>query len=272
MIKALFFDLDGTLLTSDKKISKASLNILSKCKEKGISIFVVTARAPMLDIMLGFDEKVYSLLDGGIYCNGACIKYKDKAMYSLIDPIVVNRCTQIISKYSDVHIALHLEGDEHAFNHMLPDTMLVPWGLKRDEVFFIEPMYYTKSMKLLIYYENMVDSTNVLPDDLYSEIEEICKERANVFLLDHGKTIQVINNDVNKYTAVEYIRESLGLSKEEIAVFGDGENDIDMLSQYPNSIAMGNACESVKKISSYITKTNDEEGIEFAIRDIIRII
>ena len=65
MIKALFFDLDGTLLTSNKKISDLSFETLRTCKEKGIYVFVVTARAPMLDVMLGWDECVYSLLDGG---------------------------------------------------------------------------------------------------------------------------------------------------------------------------------------------------------------
>ncbi|MBR3694320.1 MAG: HAD hydrolase family protein, partial [Erysipelotrichales bacterium] len=64
----------------------------------------------------------------------------------------------------------------------------------------------------------------------------------------------------------------LGLSRDEIAVFGDGENDIDMLSQYPNSVAMGNASDPVKEIAKYITLSNDEEGISFAIHDLLEII
>ncbi|MBQ9987576.1 MAG: HAD family hydrolase [Erysipelotrichales bacterium] len=272
MIKALFFDLDGTLLTSSKKISDLSFETLRTCKEKGIYVFVVTARAPMLDVMLGWDERVYSLLDGGIYCNGACIQYQDTSLYSLIAPDIVEKCVECVAKYPDVHMALHLEEDDHAFNYALPDDMLVPWGLKREEVCMIDASCFAKSVKILIYSKNLVDNELVLPSGLYKEIEEICQNSANVYLLDQGKTIQVIDREVNKYTSVEYIRERLGLSRDEIVVFGDGENDIDMLSLYPNSVAMGNASDPVKEIAKYITLSNDEEGISYAIHDLLEII
>lgn len=48
MIKCIFIDLDGTLLNSEKKISKDTLNSLIKCKNGGIQIFTATARPPLL--------------------------------------------------------------------------------------------------------------------------------------------------------------------------------------------------------------------------------
>ena len=48
--------------------------------------------------------------------------------------------------------------------------------------------------------------------------------------------------------------------------FGDGHNDISMMRQAPISIAMGNAIDEVKEVATYITKSNQEDGIEYACK------
>lgn len=53
----------------------------------------------------------------------------------------------------------------------------------------------------------------------------------------------------------------LNLSEEEIITIGDGENDISMFNITPNSVAMGNALEYIKKQAKYITLSNDEDGV-----------
>lgn len=49
-------------------------------------------------------------------------------------------------------------------------------------------------------------------------------------------------------------------------VFGDGLNDISMIDQAPLGIAMGNAIDEVKAVANFITKRNDDDGIEYACR------
>ena len=66
MIKALFFDLDGTLLTSEKTLARSTREALRACRKKGISLFIATARAPLLETMLGWTEIELNLFDGGI--------------------------------------------------------------------------------------------------------------------------------------------------------------------------------------------------------------
>ena len=56
MIKAVFFDLDGTLLSDRKTISPVNRKALRHLREKGIKVFLATARSPMLDRMLGWTE------------------------------------------------------------------------------------------------------------------------------------------------------------------------------------------------------------------------
>lgn len=84
MIKALFLDLDGTLLNSERIISRQTRLTLEKCKESGIKLFIATARPPLLDRMLLWDENTLSLFDGGAYYNGGCIEIEEQKDYQFI--------------------------------------------------------------------------------------------------------------------------------------------------------------------------------------------
>jgi hydroxymethylpyrimidine pyrophosphatase-like HAD family hydrolase len=70
-----------------------------------------------------------------------------------------------------------------------------------------------------------------------------------------------MGRDVSKFSGVEKIRERYGFKKDEIAVFGDDTNDMEMLMEYPYSIAVGNAEPQVKSCAKYICDTNDNDGV-----------
>jgi len=68
MIKALFFDLDGTLLTSNKRLSDKTKTVLKVCREAGIKVFTATGRPPLLSKMLVLDSDEEEIIqDGGIF-------------------------------------------------------------------------------------------------------------------------------------------------------------------------------------------------------------
>ena len=106
MIRALFFDLDGTLLTSGKTLADSTRVALRQCQKQGIRIFLVTARAPLLDKMLGWTEAEFCFFDGGIYCNGACEKLHGQTHYTFLPAPLVTRCVQTVHAISALHLAL----------------------------------------------------------------------------------------------------------------------------------------------------------------------
>lgn len=272
MIQALFFDLDGTLLSTQKTLLPSTRAALQSCREKGIKVFLATARSPMLDKMLGWSDAEFSLFDGGIYCNGACERIGRHTEYAFLDANVVNHCVAQTALYPDVHIALHMEHEVHAFNHRLSDFALDPWGLTREEIAEITEDSYSRTVKILIYYDSLIDSSEPLPPELFQQLKTHCSDRANIYLSDQGKTIQVVKKNTSKFTAIEKVRKTLGLTPQEIAVFGDDLNDMEMLSGYPNSVAMGNAEKQVREVASYTTKTNDDNGIAFALKELLSVI
>lgn len=272
MIKAIFFDLDGTLLNSQKQIPEKTKAALQACKNQGIKLFVATARPPILDRMLHWTSKEFSLFDGGVYCNGGCERLADKVKYAFVPQPVVLHCIEEVKKYKGLHIALQMKNEMHAFNHPLADFAYQPWGIEQSDVAAVTNSCTEQTVKILIYYENIVDTVTPLPRALTEHVQQYCAARAKCYLTDQGKVLQIANRTASKYNSIENIRRLLGLDKSQIAVFGDDQNDIEMLLGYENAVAMGNADAQVKNAVRFVTKGNDEEGIPYALTELLHVL
>jgi hydroxymethylpyrimidine pyrophosphatase-like HAD family hydrolase len=91
-------------------------------------------------------------------------------------------------------------------------------------------------------------------------------------LADSRKAIYILSKHVNKGKAINTIISLNGIRPEEVAVFGDDIPDTGMFGLFGYSIAMGNACDSLKVNSTFITKSNDEDGVTFALTDYLKIL
>lgn len=272
MIRALIFDLDGTLLDSSKRIPDSACMALQAARDKGLRIFFCTARSARLDKMLGWGEREFSLFDGGIYCNGAVMRLGGETRHAFIDPAAVRGTLEILREYEDVHLSLHMENEVHAFNFTLPDDMLGPWGLAREEIAVIDDHACRTATKLLIFHDSLVDAVRTLPEELFGRLKSTLGGLASFYLTDQGRTIQVVSLDAGKKQAIRRLRAELKLHAEETAVFGDDVNDLDMIADCPNSVAMGNGAESVRAAAAYVTLANDEDGVAYALRELLGIL
>ena len=163
-------------------------------------------------------------------------------------------------------------GDLHAFNYTLPEDMYGPWGVTENDILPLHESLYGGVVKILIFTHDLVNDAVPLPRVLFERLQASCGSSVKLYLSDHGKTVQVVSREVGKYAAIEKIRLRLGLEKDEIAVFGDDVNDIEMLTNYPHSVAMGNAVPAVKAVAAYVTKANDEDGVAYALEEILGLV
>jgi len=271
VIKALFFDLDGTLLNSNKQISPVTRQTLERCKQNGIKLYIATARPPLLGKMLSWDDATLSLFDGGVYYNGGCVVLDSHKAYFPVSDDIVQEAIMHVLQHSALNIALQLENDKHAFRFPLKESSYQPWGISASEALTLAQATNLRAVKLIIFHSDLIDSTTLIDDSLVHNLKMLCRDKAQFYLTDRGQLVQIMAKGINKLNAVEKIRITSGLEKNEIAVFGDDVNDIEMLSAYKNSIAMGNADNYVKSVAKYVTLDNDNNGIHHAICNILHL-
>jgi len=271
-IKALFLDLDGTLLTSDKKVSTVTLSTLAKCKECGIKLFVATGRSPRS--IANLDWGISNLVDGGVFCNGGQIMINEKETFAYIPDNVSRAIVEAVDKYEGLNIALHLKSHDEkwAFRFPLSDFGYKMWGMPPSDARILDKNKNLETVKILIFNGGEMDWKKKINEELVTELEAICKNSAQFYLAERGTVISIGAKDTSKKTGVERIRERLGLEKDEVAVFGDDFNDFEMISEYKHSVAMGNAEEAIKKAATHITLTSDEDGVHYAIANILKLI
>ena len=270
-MKALFFDLDGTLLDSNKHIPASAAEALTAARHKGAKVFVCTGRSLRVEKMLGWTTEM-QLFDGGVYCNGACICLDGETKYVYIQPEAVRAVLDEVGRHEGVHVSLNGEGADHAFNFTPPDSMMGPWGMKPGDIHPLDDAAINHCTKMLVFYKGLVDSTRKLPEDLFPRLVERCGDQATMYLTDQGATIQIVSRESSKRVGIERVRQTLGIAPEELAVFGDDLNDLEMIRAYPISVAMGNAVEEVKAAAKYVTLLNDEGGIAYALKEILHTI
>ena len=82
--------------------------------------------------------------------------------------------------------------------------------------------------------------------------------------------IRITAKNINKGVAIREIQELLGINYEETVVFGDYLNDLEMMESGYYSYAMKNAHDDLKKVARFIAKSNDENGVVEAIKELIR--
>ena len=264
MIKALFFDLDGTLLTSGKAIAPSARAAILECRRRGVGVYIATGRSPRLDKTLDWTADDLALFDGGVYSNGACVVMDGEAHWEHIAPAAVAECIRFAGRYG-THISLHMADGAHAFNFELPRSVWGPWGVNEGNVIPLDEAAMARTVKMLLFHEHLVDSVTLLPPGMLPEMQAAVGDCVSLYLTDQGRTIQAAARAVSKLTGVERIRTALGLREDELAVFGDDLNDLPMLKRYPVSIAMGNAVDEVKQAASRVTAANDADGIAQAL-------
>ena len=78
--------------------------------------------------------------------------------------------------------------------------------------------------------------------------------------------IRAIAQFVVKNSGLKHLAEKLDINRDQIMALGDAANDLEMLQFVGQSVAMGNASDDIKSLSKYVTLTNDQAGVAYAIR------
>lgn len=253
MYKIVFFDVDGTLITSEHKISAQTMQAISKLKENGIQVAISTGRAPY-DAVEFADQIVADYM---ICMNGAIVLDRNRVIYH--NPIDLNDI-QEVTKIAINH--------RHALFYCGLDKILsaVPEGHSKTGGFSYE-LFEFPSFQPDYYKSNPVYQMQLFCSNQEMYLYNDLKNRLKIYRWNvQGNGSDVVRMDTNKSNGVKQLLNHLKMDKSYSVAFGDGENDLEMIEYAGFGVAMANAVNPLKEKADFVTKSNNENGIAHALR------
>ena len=242
MIKELFFDIDGTLVSFENhQIPSSAIEALDEAHKKGVKVFIATGRPKAIINNLGpLEER--GIIDGYVTMNGA---------YCFVDNEIV--FSQPIDHQSVVCIGKYAQ-EKGLACIFVPDKDIRVCNA--DDVL------------IQIFYERLhVDKIPETPFfNIEQEAEVISKVSGIVGNRWHPGFTDITATGINKSHGVQLMAEHFNISKDEVMCFGDGGNDIPMLEYAGIGVALGNANDDVKSHADYITTHVDDNGVANALK------
>lgn len=252
--KAVFFDIDGTLVAYDGTIPDSTILALKKLRENGHLAVISTGRTRPLIMQelleLGFDGIVAGC--------GSYVEYDGSEVYSEIADIEM--IMAVSKRLAAEGIAPFLESPEGLY--YFPELV----GEREKGA----AEYYSKllSGKYMPVYDGMRVSKMYVP--LYGNgfnVENYNDFKDYFDIHVHGKEgVEFVPKFYNKATGMEHFIKAAGIDREDTYAIGDSFNDAQMLIFADTGIVMGGAFEGVKEFADYVTTDIKDDGIYNALK------
>ncbi|HGA1877142.1 TPA: HAD-IIB family hydrolase [Streptococcus agalactiae] len=271
-IKAVFFDIDGTLLNDRKNVQKSTIKAIRNLKDQGILVGLATGRGP--SFVQPFLENLG--LDFAVTYNGQYIYSRSEIIYtnqlskttvyrliryagarrreislgtasgllgSGIIGLGTSRLGQIVSSLVPRKWAKAIE---RSFKHFI--RRIKPQNIDSLMIILREPIYQV-----------VLVATEGESERIQKQFPRVKLTRSSPYSMD------VISEEQSKVKGIERVGQRYGFDLSEVIAFGDSDNDIEMLSQVGIGVAMGNASQQVKENARYTTADNNDDGISKAL-------
>lgn len=284
MYKLIVTDMDGTLLNSMGEISGENLDAVRKAIGRGIEFAIVTGR-PYVSVKGLLKEN--KLTCSVIGCNGAQVTDEEG---KLVKSHFINHDTVmgIMKLATDRNVYYQMYDDNFIYTRsrlqllkMLKNysgksikkhitLKRIFGGIKR--LFFIEVRVKPNLMEFVTesnigFYKMQIASLS--QEELNSMREELKKFHDISITSSSYFNIEIGPAGITKGTAVQEIAKAKGILQDEIVAMGDNYNDISMLEYAGCGVAMENAEVAVKDKADFYTKSNDDNGVAYAINELI---
>ncbi|MCG5103758.1 Cof-type HAD-IIB family hydrolase [Oceanobacillus alkalisoli] len=248
----IFFDIDGTLLDHNKELPSTAKEAIFQLKEKGHVIAIATGRAPFMYA----DLREELGIDSYVSYNGQYVVLEGEVIY-----------TNPLNKYSLLNFTEAALHNDHPVVYMDHEDMRanVP-----------EHPYINESIASLKIKQFPTHGPHYYKDRALYQTLLFCAEGEEKqyerefkdfdFVRWHPVSVDVVPKGGSKAIGIEKMVEKLGIPRERQYAFGDGLNDLEMLSSIENGVAMGNAEEVIKSAAKYVTRSVDDDGIVHGLK------
>lgn len=273
MIKAVFFDIDGTLVTRQAEARPATVAALKELKQKKVIRGIATGRGPANLVAQVGDLD----LDVFVTYNGQYVYTKKQVVYANAFP---KELVQRLAEFATEEKRQILFGSANRLEGSAMMQLGDKPGAKRFQRFLPRGKLLKKLtpvVKRLTQSRQSTDYTTlgIINEPIYqciliSSIGEQAELEARFpeckFTRSNPYTVDIILKDNSKSQGIDRLGNALGFSLEETMAFGDSWNDVEMLRDVKIGVAMGNANEDIKELADYVTGSNEADGIVDALK------
>ena len=253
--------MDGTLLTSEKKLPEGFDELISLLNERGIIFSPTSGRsyASLLKMFPKYAQDFLFLSD-----NGTLATYKGKRIFS--QPIERDTAIKILRYAESIDNVLRVLCGEK--NYILAEQNC-PYFTERLEKFsasnaVVNAWEEIDDEPLKI---SFCDPTKNSAVNVYPFLAPFYDSMQVVLASDEWTDVTALG--ASKGAGVQAVQKLLGIAPKECAAFGDYMNDYEMLESVVYSFAMANAHPDLKRIARYETLSNDEDGVGAGIKKLL---
>ncbi len=273
MIKAIFFDIDGTLVTKQSKALYSTRLAIQQAREKGILVGVATGRGPV-----HLAERIdYLTMDMFVTYNGQLVYQGNEDIYQhAFEPEVLK---EIVTFADQEHRQIIFGARRRIDGSYVMRLSQVGW-VKR--IAAMMPRWFpVRTTKGLLQSFSPNRSTgrygrlSILQEPIYqcvlfsaeSETEKLEQRLPNVtFQRSNPYSVDIVPKGGSKLLGIHKFLEANNIDPSEVMAFGDHLNDLEMLEGVGIGVAMGNGQEETKEYADYVTDTNEDDGIYKALK------
>ena len=262
MVKLICTDIDGTLLKKDYTCPNGLLECLEKLENNGVKVVPVTGRMYQSAIKIynkfGFKNPLVSYQGGQVNsANGEILYQKTLDVACVKKAIEWARAGKIhLNLYNDDK--LYVEQDNE-FIQRYSKEQNVPYEVVNfDE---LNPQYANKLLA--------IDFNNI--ENVTRWTKELNEKFPDCFIVKSTPYFCEISHiNANKFDAVKFLQKYYNLEEQEVLTIGDQNNDIALLKAGGVRVAMGNATDELKAVSTYVTDTVDNGGWIKAVEKFVK--
>ena len=272
-IRLIAFDLDGTFLADDKSIPEENLRALGDCAAKGIHIVPATGR-----IIPGLPETIRAL---------PFIRYYITSNGAYVVDIQTGEALHKAELDTELTLSImhYLDGLDAIYDCYKDNRGIITRDMLEHVTDFVhDPIFLQMIYKLRTPVDDLPELLRTLNEPIQKisvflrhperDKRAVMEELARRFPMTRVSSSVPFNIEINsasatKGQALRGMCERLGLDISETMGFGDGTNDLDLLTTAGIGVAMANAEAEVKAAADYITDENNNAGVAQAIRKFV---
>lgn len=261
-IRLVALDLDGTILDEQKKLHEQTIAVIQKVRERGVRVTLATGRALISALpfagQLGLDTSL-------ITYNGALLSAYPQGNVIEKIPMPMQLAGKLLAELEDAEFYVKVYAEDILYVEETTQTTI-----DFSEKFSI-PFVAVGRRQLRQLAKDPLRIAVIERSGRIKEVWKVLKPWQQHFTIQRdGKYgVEITHKRANKGIALEKLCGLLDIPLSQVMAVGNEGNDLTMLRAAGLGVAMGNACNELKKIADVVTKTNEDLGVAYVLQKYI---